>query len=191
MSNIQLLSLLQELQGDSNKQIPDSIITGMTLSFTRARYQLIRTRINPTGAGFITEPTNGYATLSQNTQAIRKLMTLPAGIEDNFTYRLNTQLLGGTSYPVLTAVLGTIAGAASSGAGLLFTIASTALSLSQTSQRILARAGDELWQVEEIGKVGTNIVHVGSYFLADPYRGHGVSGVKGWLIHEERTSLDI
>lgn len=182
---------LQVLQQDSGKRISDSIITGMTRSLSRARYQLIRYTRNPTGRGYAYLPTDGIATLSQHTQATRRLMTLPAGVEDNFTYMLNTSLLGGTSYPVLTAVLGVIVGAASGGAGLLFTVASTGLSLSQTSQRVLARAGDELWQVEEIGRTGSTAVHVGSYFLVDPYRNRGPSRIKGWLIHEQRTELDI
>jgi len=119
-------------------------------------------------------------------------MTLPVGIEDNFTFTFNTALLGGDSYPVLTAVLGTAAGVASAGAGLLFTVATTALSVSQTSRRVLARAGDELWQVEEIGKNGSSVIHVAAYFLVDPFRGQGVnSRIKGWLIHEERKNLDV
>lgn len=192
MADTKTLASLQELQKDSGKRIPDSVITGMTLSLTRARYQLIRARKNPSGAGFLYEPTDGVSSLLKNTQSIRKLMTVsPASNEDSFTFTLNTALLGGTSYPILTAVLGTIAGVASMGAGLLFTAASTALSVAQTSQRVLARAGDELWQVEEIGKVKSDVVHVGSYFLVDPYRGRGQSRIKGWLIHEERTELDV
>ena len=186
-----ILTSLQVLQQDSGKRISDSIITGMTRSLSRARYQLVRYTRNPSGQGYVYLPTDGIATLPQHTQAARKLMTLPAGIEDNFTYMLNTALLGGRSYPILTAVLGTLTGVVSGGAGLLFTVASTGLSLSQTSQRVLARAGDELWQIEEIGKIGSTAVHVGSYFLVDPYRDRGQSRIKGWLIHEQRTELDI
>lgn len=200
MSNSQIISSLQELQPNSNKRLPDSIITGMTRSLSRARYELIRTRINPSGPGFITEPTGGISSLPRNIQSRRKLMTLTAGTENNFTYMLNTALLGGSNYPILTAVLGTAAGFVSTGAGLLFTVASTAVSLGQTSQRVLARANDELWQIEEIGKVrddsifGGNqfkVIHVGSYFLVDPYRSNGQVVTKGWLVHEERTELDI
>lgn len=192
MANPKIIASLQELQRDSGKRIPDSVITGMTRSLTRARYQLIRSRMNPSGAGVLYEPTDGISSLPKYTQSVRKLMTLSDSVtEDSFTYILNTALLGGKSYPILTAVLGTIAGAASAGAGLLFTVASTALSVAQTSQRVLARSGDELWQVEEIGKVKSAVVHVGSYFLVDPYRGRGRSRIKGWLIHEERTELDV
>jgi hypothetical protein len=191
LADKKLLASLKELQKDSGRRIPDSVITGMTLSLTKARYELIRARPNPSGRGVVIEPTNGVATLLSNTQSVRKLLALPAGVENNFTYTLNTALLGGTSYPILSAVLGTMVGAASGGAGFLFTVASTALSLSQTSRRVLARAGDELWQVEEIGKSGSEVVHVGSYFLVDPFRGKGISKTKGWLIHEERTVLSL
>jgi len=200
MSNAQIMSKLQQLQPCSNKHLPDSVITGMTLSFTHARTQLIRSRSNPSGAGYIYVPTQGTSSLLQNTRAIRKLMALPAGVEDNYTHMLNTALMGGTSYPILEAVLGTVTGAVSAGAGLLFTVAGTALSLSKTSQRVLARLGDELWQVEEIGKDKTSkwfdgdakgAVHIASYFLVDPYRGRGPVKSKGWLIHEERTELTL
>lgn len=185
-----ILQSLDELQPRSDKRLPDSVITGMTQSLTRARYQLIRTSANRAGPGFITTPTDGWATVAQHKQAGRRLMTLGKG---GYLDTLNTQLLGGTSYPVLTAALGTATGMASFGAGLLFTVGTTWLSLSHTAQRVLGRVGDELWQVEEIGKVRSfgsyEPVHVGSYFLVDPYRPD--SSPKGWLIHEERTDLTL
>lgn len=121
---------------------------------------------------------------------------MPDNIETNSLHVLNTALLGGKSYPVLTATLGTAVGIASLGAGLFFTVATTALSLAQTSQRALARPGDQIWQIEEIGKVLDNsllgsgkykAVHVLSYFLVDPYRNQAPR--KGWLIHEERNDI--
>jgi hypothetical protein len=163
----------------------------MTLSLTQARNQLIRAEKNLQGAGFLYVPTRGAASLAQNVHAARTLMTIQA--TSGFTTMLNQALAGGESYPVLNAVLGTVAGAASAGAGLLFTIGSTALDLSRTHQGVQARDSDELWQVEEIGRVrnGTSweVVHVGSYFLVDPFRRQTVT--QGWLIHEERTQLTV
>lgn len=102
------------------------------------------------------------------------------------------ELAGGKSYPVLNAVLGTVAGAQLV-AGMLFTIGTTALELSKTHHGVPARQGDELWQVEEIGKVvkgaAWDVVHVGSYFLIDPFRTQTVTN--GWLIHEEGTLLSV
>jgi len=127
----------------------------------------------------------------KNRQAIRKVMTLQPAFGGNSTYRLNTALLGGDSFPVLTALIGTVTGLGGLAAGLLFTAATTGVSASDRSQRVLARGGDEIWQVEEIGKVrgGSKYqaMHVNSYFLVDPFRKHGLA--KGWLIHEERTEV--
>lgn len=81
------------------------------------------------------------------------------GQEGNYTFSLNTALLGGQSYPILDAILGTAVGVASGLAGLLFSIATTSINLQKTSQRVLARSGDEIWHVEEIGKVSSG----GSY----------------------------
>ena len=102
--------------------------------------------------------------------------------------------MGGKNYPVLTAILGAGAGLVSGGAALLFSAGSTALSVAQKSHKVLARAGDELWKVEEIGKVrnGTafEVVHVSSYFLVDPYR-KKPGTLHSWLIHEERKELTL
>jgi hypothetical protein len=54
--------------------------------------------------------------------------------------------------------------------------------------------GDEIWQVEEIGKIreGTGFVpvHINSFWLVDPFRGQSTYN-KGWLIHEERHDLSL
>lgn len=123
--------------------------------------------------------------------AQRRAMTLPNVVEDNYTFMLNNSLLGGRDYPLLTSVAGFGAGLLSGGAGLIFSAAATGVSLGKTSHRILARGGDELWQMEEIGKSrkgGSYVpMHVLSYFLVDPFR--GTNHRKVWLIHEERKEL--
>ena len=191
MVSAQTIQEMKELRLPSSMRLPNCIIIGMTQSFTRARYQLIVSQKNPKSAGFQLVPTNGTDTLLQNTQAARKLLTIDATTD--YTGTLNKALAGGESYPILTAVLGTIAGVASAGAGLLFTIGTTALDVSKTHKGVQARHGDELWQVEEIGKVrkgaGWEVMHVGSYFLVDPFRGQTMT--KGWLIHEERAVLSV
>jgi len=102
---------------------------------------------------------------------------------------LNTALLGGTNYPILTAVIGTVAGVASLGAGVLFTAGTTALTMANPIQRVLARPDDEIWQVEVIGKTGGDAVYVSAYFLVDPYRNTSRNPYKGWLVHEERWDM--
>lgn len=130
---------------------------------------------------------------AKNRQAIRKVLTLQPSFGGNLTYRLNTALLGGESHPILTALLGTAVGLTGLGAGLIFATATTAISTSDRSQRVLARGGDEIWQVEEIGKVRDGskymAMHINSYFLVDPFRNQSLE--KGWLIHEEREEITL
>lgn len=105
----------------------------------------------------------------------------------HITSKLNQDLLGDESYPVLTAALGIATGIVSGGAGLFFTLATTGLTLGNTTRRVLARPGDEIWHIEEIGKIGNKPVYVSAFFLVDPYRKKAPN--KGWLIHEEREEL--
>lgn len=72
-------------------------------------------------------------------------------------------------------------------AGLLVTIATTALSVENTIQRVLPRTDDEIWHVEKIGKVDNKAIYISSYFIVDPYR--KLSNSKDWLIHEERKEV--
>jgi len=72
---------------------------------------------------------------------------------------------------------------------ILFSATLTGLSLAQKASKVLARQGDEIWHIEEIGKEGDKAVYVSSYLIVDPYRKHSDS--KGWLIHEERHELAL
>jgi len=102
---------------------------------------------------------------------------------------LNHELLGGDSYPVLTTALGIAGGVVSGGGSILFSVALTGLSLAQKASKVLARQGDEIWHIEEIGKDGKKAIYVSSFFIVDPYR--KTSKSKGWLIHEERHELTL
>jgi len=104
-------------------------------------------------------------------------------------YKLNTELQGGRDYPVLTTALGVAAGVVSGGAGFIFAMSTMGLSLAKQSARALARIGDEIWHVEEIGKSNGKPTYVSAYFLVDPYRSQ--TPTKGWLIHEERWNVTI
>jgi hypothetical protein len=185
-----LLNSLTELQRPSGMRMNSSVITGLTSSLSRARYQLIRTIGNPRGAGFITVPTNGTESLLQNLVARRIVWTAMDG--NPFLNTLNHELKGSDSFPVLVAVLGAGIGlvpVVGTGAGLLFAATTTGLDLAKTSHSVIARPGDQIWQIEEIGKSGNRAVHVGSYFVVDPYRQQ--TPTRGWLIHEERTELTL
>jgi len=190
-----ILNQLQELRPHSNKQLLGNI----DISFKEI---LSNSMINPiqlvkpkqiASMDWSSEPKEGSQSLLQakNRQAMRKVMSLSPSTDTNFTYVLNSALLGGRSYPILTAIIGTATGLASFSLGLFFTVASTGLSMSQKSQRVLARGGDEIWQIEEIGKTRVDgkfkAMHINSYFLVDPFRKQ--NALKGWLIHEERTEI--
>jgi len=176
---------MTNLQPDSGKRLNPTVITAMTMSITRQRNQLMRSVANPQGRGILIVPAPG-----QHLTASRRLMTFQAERSGVLTEMLNTELLGGEQYPILSFVLGTATGV-NPLAGFVFSVATTALSLNQTAQRILARRGDELWQVEQIGRTGRDVVHVGAYFLYDPFRNSAFRSGNGWLIHEERTVLTV
>ena len=191
-----IINSLEVLQEDSGQHLsPVAIATSVHSDGKK----LVRAKLIA-NANWTHEVIKGASSLLQagNRQHISKVTTMPAMVETNSLHVLNTALLGGKSYPVLTAALGTAAGIASFGTGLIFTVVSTGLSLAQTSQRALARPGDKIWQIEEIGKVlddgvlgsgAYKAVHVLSYFLVDPYR--HLAPRKGWLIHEERNDITL
>jgi len=187
---VSVMVQLPELQKSFDRRITKTVIARIQ---NQSRPQALVDAVMIANGNWAVKPKNGASSLSQlnNQQSIRKVKTLWPGEEGNVTYQLNSALLGGSSYPILTTALGIAAGFSSAGAGLLFTIGTTGLSLTQTSQRVLARTGDEIWHVEEIGKVkngGTyEAVYVTSFFLVDPFRRQAPT--KGWLIHEERKNL--
>lgn len=190
------INRLSTLQPESGKRLPTSLIHGFS---TRqgGTTSLIRTeRIEGDWVGV---PRQGSAQLIGNPHARRKVFTLDSS-RQSFTESLNTALAGGESYPVLLAVLGTAAGAVSGGVGLLFTASTLGIDLGRRTRKVLARLGDEIWHVEEVGKtLEDNIfsadryvaTHVSSYLLVDPYRSRGAAGAKGWLLHEERKPVRL
>jgi hypothetical protein len=180
------LGQLSELRNDSGQRLPNSIVVGFTNS-CQSVLQVQLTVSDGRQAAKITD-----SIFSGRLRGDQKLLALRPEPNDNMAVQLNKALLGSTGYPTLNAVLGTVAGLGTGGAGLLFTVATTALSESQTSPHVLARDGDEIWRVEEIGKVTkagrAQPTYVLSYFLIDPYRRNSQSH-KGWLLHEARFDL--
>ncbi|WP_347330851.1 hypothetical protein [Marinimicrobium locisalis] len=181
------LTYLKELQPSSGKHLPKNV--HHIIKLNREPMSLVRRELVANGQ-FNLLPKNDISHPSGQ-QSARKSHVFPQVGEDSNLMALNHALSGGDSYPILTATLGVGAGIASFGAGLVFSAATTAVSLNQRSHRILARPGDEIWNVEEIGKVSeggaSKVIYVSSFFIVDPYReqAHG----KGWLIHEERMEV--
>lgn len=112
------------------------------------------------------------------------------------------QALSGGSYPVLTTVLGVGLGLASSGASIVFGITMSVISSTQTQTNVVARLGDEIWAVSEIGKVRENTNYnmftqewvaklVTGYFIKDPYRGRANVSGGMWLVNETRVDVSF
>ena len=182
-SNIQ--SLLSELQQPTRMRL-NPVIMASLRDHTKPR-ALVESVLVANGK-FAVKPIKGAASLAtqNNRQSTRKVSTFSAGTEHIAT-KLNKELLGGESYPILTTALGLATGAISGGAGLFFAVATTGLTVANTTNKVLARPGDEIWHLEEIGRVGNKATYVSAFFIVDPYRKQAPN--KGWLIHEEREEL--
>jgi hypothetical protein len=91
---------------------------------------------------------------------------------------------------MLTGILSIVTGVVSGGAGIAFTVITTAVSAARQPQNVLAREGDEIWQAEMVGKEGQDFKHVMYYWLVDPYRRQAQRTVPAaWIIHEDRKDL--
>jgi len=181
------LSKLKELRPSSNRKLNPTVFS--LIQDHSVPRTLVESALIANGK-FATKPVNGAISLSsnQNLHNRRKVHTLSAS-KQQIINRLNHDLSGGDSYPVLTAMLGTLGGMISGGASFIFTVATTGLSMINPVNKVLAREGDEIWHFEEIGRMGNKAVYVSAFFLVDPYRKHAPG--KGWLIHEEREELII
>lgn len=181
----EILSQLEELQNNSNKTL-SPIVIGYVQDNSLPRALVVPVRI--ANGKWAVKPIRGSSSLLQqkNRESKRKVMVLDMG-KEYIVGQLNTALLGDQGYPVLTTVLSIGGGFASTFGSILFSVATTGLSISNTSRRVLARPGDEIWHIESIGKVANEPVYISSYFLADPYRRQ--HPCKGWLIHEEREQV--
>jgi hypothetical protein len=166
---------LANLRQDSGRRLPTSIVTGLTQHASAA----LPVRLMITG-----NTAQRTSATDKRVRAQQRIKTV-GDHEPGFLALLNDALLGASDFPILAALLGS---AASGGAALIFTVATTTLSVAKVSARVLARDGDEIWRVEEIGKVENRPTYLMAYFLVDPYRGQSASH-KGWLLHEARFTL--
>lgn len=185
-----LLLALDELAPHSRKWINQTVLARLwdfDQPHTLVRRELVA------NANWVMKPKGGAESLwiASNRCFRRKTKTLTTGAHGNLIQILNRELLGGQNYPILTTMLGGLAGMASVGAGLVFSAAAAGLDAARPVHQVLVRDGDEVWHVEEIGKEKNGSqqkpVYVSSFFIVDPYRRH--SATKGWLIHEDRYEL--
>jgi len=189
-----LITSLPPLKRHSGVSISSSVVHGMSAG-SSGGYDLAR--LTHQSGEYLLVPRNGVQSVNSNLQSKRKLMTLDSH-RRGFMRSVNEGLKGGPSYPVLVFALGTAVGVASGGAGLIFGATTLMVDLGRRETDVLARKGDELWRVEEIGRVYENNtfsadrwigMHITSYFLLDPFRSQGNNPDKGWLINEDRRRL--
>lgn len=121
-----ILSQLQELQRKSNNHLNPVAVSSIQ---DHAKPRALVETVLVSNGKFAVKPIKGASSLAtpNNRQSKRKVSTLTVGNE-HVTSKLNLELLGGETYPVLTAALGIATGPISAGAGLLFTIATPAYS---------------------------------------------------------------
>ena len=187
-----IMECLRELRPATNRKLNPKIVS--RLQDHDVPNKLIKREIVANGSWVVKPRVPAEALIDESKHnSKRKVRTLGYGSASHLLPLLNVELSGGQEYPVLTALLGAASGPVSGGGALLFSAATVGIDIAKPDHRILARKGDEIWHVEEIGKVLQNgrcvPVYVSSFFVVDPYRAH--FSPKGWLIHEERQNLTL
>lgn len=198
MSN-QILNLLEELKPESGQRLPQATIHRFH-SISNSRGEGGKTLVKPelvANGKFVFKLNGSHQTFlkTKNHSVRSKLKAFDASEQGGSLEQLNIALQGGKSYPILSMLSGMVVGYASAGMGLLFSVTSTAVSMSKVSNRVLARPGDQIWKIEELGKVRVGSaykpVHVLSFFIIDPFRDSSRFQNRGWLIHEERCDVEL
>lgn len=121
----------------------------------------------------------------------RRLKVLRGERGDDLTVSLNNYLVGHSSFPMANGIASVLMGTISGVGGVLYSLITAAMSQAQITPRVLARPGDEIWQVELVGKTAgmAEMVHAEYWFLVDPFRDIERKVGVGWLIHERRQLL--
>ncbi len=174
---------------DSHKRLSTLAVNSVTSCYKdRSKNQLIRWTTNEENR-LVFMPTSGFSG-PMDIYSCELILTLPREAEGNITKIINDALLDLDNFPFLKLAIGKIPKVGNL-THLTFSAANIVLKKNKTAHRCFAREGDQIWQVEQIGKVGKDIVHVMGLFLADPFRSNLSNPGDGWLIHEERTKLDV
>jgi len=182
-----ILSTLKELRKDSGVRL-NQVATAYIQDHSQP-YKLVEP-VRISNADWKVTPRYGVQSLTNpvNLHSARKVKVLGPGKEQIINI-LNKALLGGENYPILTTVLGIAGGMVSGFGSILFSVGTTAISINNQVRQVLARIGDEICHVEEIGKVANKAMYVSCYFIVDPYRAQTPN--KGWLINETRIEVDL
>lgn len=199
-----IMTQLTVLCEDSGKRLPEKIIMGFD-QMAGGLHLITRTSLQSDWV-----PRGGTASLLKNLHSAKKVWAF--GSANGVHRNLLNHTLKGDSFPILDAALvmaiggvGLLSGGGAMIIGGCLIAFNGAKGLIKTETRdtdVLARVGDEILQIEEIGKQredhwfssdGYVATHVVSYFLIDPYRsgGHHRCGVGGWLLHEQRRPIAL
>lgn len=173
----------------TNKRLATPVIYGIT---HKEGHKLVN--VARVGGDYVKVPSPGVDLMRNNAAKERRIRFSESN--RSFMDSLNRSLAGGEDYPLLVGLLSIGTGLFSAGAGILFTVVTTATSAAKTTQPTRARVGDEIWSLELITRGPTDggsssFQHIQYYLLVDPFRQGNSQIPSEWVIHEERTKLLI
>jgi len=179
----EILKSLPRLPGGTKNKLSDNVITGL-----KARKLNSFVLIDTEGISWTRwhRPDPKLDLRRQN--AWRRRSYVFTAKTHVFMQSLNEDLSGGKDYPIVKGALGLLTGGV---AGVLFSLFDTAMSAARSPKQLQAREGDEIWQLERIGRSGGRLVHVEYFLLVDPFRKADRSVPCAWSIHEGRLELEL
>ncbi|MGB3850492.1 MAG: hypothetical protein WA958_11040 [Tunicatimonas sp.] len=193
-----IIRQLPRLRRESGKHLPTSTIYGFS-AHPGGQTRLISPQARR--GRIVQVPGSGIGNLLRGLRSVQKVMTFTAS-NRSFMNSLNEDLQGGDTFPWLLFGLGLvfipIVGAVGTVGGVVFAASTTAIDSSRRTTQVMARVGDEIWHVEEVGRTFEDnyiredrwlATHISSYFLVDPHRRH--LREKGWLLHEDRKEIEL
>ena len=182
-----LINKLPIITQSKGPKMISSVIAGFTARLQN-RFRLIDAEFDGGKlAGFRPDPKIDLRT----TNSFKRRLISFGSANHVFRQSLNRELAGGESYPVLGTFGGIGLGLVSGPAGIAFSLGVLLLDQSRTVQPVRARAGDEIWHVEQLARQGNNVYHVEYFVLIDPYRRLEVNQVQQeWIVHEERRRIN-
>jgi hypothetical protein len=180
-SKNELLSFLPVLPPDSKRKLMPEIVTGLKRGLSRSGSALLKTEYDGR--------TGVVSTIAVDPKKVnanrRKLMIL--GPEKAVHMRSINDSLRNEPSAAETA-FGFFLDVVGLGTDVLCSIGQ--LVTSKPSPAVLARQGDEVWQLERFGKIGTTIQYVDYLLLVDPLRARAAGSMPcEWIIHEERMNI--
>ena len=132
---------------------PNELVQFQTGKNTRDQFYRIRPGIN-----------------ASNTNAHRRFVMELSEARRPYMQSLNRQLSGGEDYPVTMALAGIATGVVSAGAGAMFSLMTAVVSNTKPRHSVQLREGDQLWQIEQLGKNNGKIRHSSCFIVVDPFR---------------------